>query len=226
MSRDYLAVFAIILFLVFINFRIQDYTSSKNRGRLICVSEQSKLFSFGNNSQLADLLWLNFIQEIDAFNELKIVEAHLCPDKVTSWHYHTINLGMELDPNFYEMAAIGPLIISVTISDAVGASILFDKAVKNFPNNWKILYQASYQAQFEEKNYKKAADLLFRAGKNGAPLWVYSLAGGLYNRAGLTIFANSVYEYLVKSFPEDKVTQRLKDKLENKVKNFYEKESN
>lgn len=200
--------------------------SPVNGGHLICVNEYTKYFSFGNNSQVADVFWVRFLQEIDAYNELKIAAAHLCPDSISSWHYQLLNVAIELDPKFYEMMAVGPLLISVTISDSKGASILFDKAVKNFPNDWKILYQASYQAQFEEKDYKKAAELLFRAGKNGAPIWVYSLAGGLYNRAGLTNFANSVYEYLVKNFPEDKVTKRLKDKLENKIKNFYEKESN
>lgn len=218
--------FIIFIFISIVNyFFINSLTSPSDRGRLVCVSEYTKYFSFGNSTQLSDLFWLRFLQEVDAFNEFKIAEAHLCPDKTSSWHYHTINLGMELDPKFYEMAAIGPLIISVTISDSAGASKLFDKAVKNFPNDWKILYQASYQAQFEEKNLKKAADLLFRAGQNGAPRWVMSLSGGLFNEAGMRDFADGVYKYLQSHFPDDPNTKRLKDKLDNKVKNYFPKET-
>jgi hypothetical protein len=35
--------------------------------------------------------------------------------------------------------------------------------------------------------------------------------------------AESIYQYLVEKFPEDEVTRNLKQKLDNKVKNFYEK---
>jgi hypothetical protein len=164
------------------------------------------------------------LQETDAFNELKIHESHLCPDQSSSWHYHTISVAMELDPKFYVMAAVAPLLISITISDAVGASKLFDRAVENFPNDWRILYQASYQAQFEEKNLKKAAELLYRAGQNGAPRWVLSLSGGLYNELGMKAFADSVYNYLESKFPDDPNTKRLKDKLDNKIKNYFTKE--
>lgn len=198
--------------------------TSLKGGHLVCISEYSKYFSFGNNAQFADFLWIRFLQEIDAFNEYKIAEAHLCPDQVSSWHYHIINLSMDLDPKFIEMSAVAPLLVSITISDAVGASKLFDKAVENFPNDWRILYQASYQAQIEEKNLKKAAELLYRAGQNGAPRWVLSLSGGLYNEIGMKAFADSVYNYLESKFPDDPNTKRLKDKLDNKIKNYFTKE--
>lgn len=202
---------------------LTNKTTSFKGGRLVCISNYSKYFSFGNDFQFADILWLRFLQEIDAFNEFKIAEAHLCPDQVSSWHYHIINLAMELDPKFSELALVAPLIISITISDSVGATKLFDKAVENYPNDWRVLFQASYQAQFEEKNLKKAADLLFKAGVNGAPKWVFSLSGGLYNEIGQKEFANNIYLYLQKNFPEDANTQRLKEKLEKKLKNFYSK---
>lgn len=211
--------------LLLLNTKISSYTSSLNGGRLICVNEYTKYFSFGNDSQIADFFWLRFLQEIDAFNEFKIDDSHLCPDKTTSWHYHIVNIAMDLDSKFYELASVAPLVISITISDSMGATKLFDKAVENFPNDWRILFQASYQAQFEEKNLKKAADLLYRAGQNGAPRWVLSLSGGLYNELGMKAFANSVYGYLESKFPDDPNTKRLKDKLDNKIKNYFTKEN-
>lgn len=153
-----------------------------------------------------------------------IADSHLCIDGTTSWHYNIINTASDLDPKFYEMMSVGPLLISVTISDSVGASKLFDKALKTFPNDWKILFQASYQAQIEEKNLKKAAELLYRAGKNGAPTWVFSLAGGLYNELGMTNLTKDIYSYLIEKFPEDEtIRNRLKEKIDNKLKNYYSK---
>lgn len=216
-------LFSIILLL---NFNIKNITSPENGGRLICISSHTRNFSFGTDSQLADMFWLRFLQEIEQYNELKIAKQNLCPDGLSSWHFQLINVAMDLDSKFYEMISIAPLVISITISDSKGASVLFDKAVGFFPNDWRILFQASYQAQLEEKNYKKAADLLFRAGKNGAPKWVFSLAGGLYNQLGQESLAKAIYVYLSENLPDDEVTKRLKDKLENKIKNFYEKESN
>lgn len=214
-----------VIIIAYINFYvIKNYTTSENGGRLVCVSEYTKYFSFGNSIQLADLFWLRFLQEVDSFNELKIADSHLCPDKTSSWHYHTISVAMQMDPKFYIMAAVAPLLVSITISDSVGATKLFDKAVENFPNDWRILYQASYQAQIEEKNLKKAAELLYRAGQNGAPRWVLSLSGGLYNELGMKAFADSVYSYLESKFPDDPNTKRLKDKLDNKIKNYFTKE--
>jgi tetratricopeptide (TPR) repeat protein len=204
-----------------INLNIENLTSSVNGGRLVCISEITKYFSFGNKSQISDALWLRFVQEIDAYNEGKIATPHLCPDNTTSWHFHILNLAMELDEKFYEMAAIGPLTVSITINDSVGASKLFNKAVENFPNDWKILYQAAYHAQIEEKKLEKAADLFNRAGKNGAPRWVFSLSGGIYNELGMKALANGIYLFLINNFPNDPNTKRLKDKIDKKVKNFY-----
>lgn len=220
-----LVLFVFAFLIVYLNINISKMTSSENGGRLICVSDYTKYFSFGNNSQLADFFWLRFLQETDAYNEFRIADGHLCPDQISSWHFHIINVAMDLDSRFYVMASVAPLIVSITISDSVGASKLFDKAVENFPNDWRILYQASYQAQIEEKNLKKAADLLYRAGKNGAPRWVLSLSGGLYNEIGMKTFADSVYNYLESQFPDDPNTKRLKDKLDNKIKNYFTKES-
>lgn len=218
-----LLVILCVFLIYFINVDISKKPFSADGGHLLCINENTKYFSFGNNEQLVDLLWIRFLQEVDAYNEYKIAEAHLCPDATSSWHFQILNVAIDLDPKFYEMAITGPLAVSVTISDAKGASILFDKVVKNFPNKWKVLYQAGYQAIFEEKDFKKAADLLTRAGQNGAPNWVLSLAGGLYNEVGMKTLAESIYQYLVDKFPEDQVTRNLKQKLDNKVKNFYEK---
>ncbi|MCK6599444.1 MAG: hypothetical protein L6Q37_13845 [Bdellovibrionaceae bacterium] len=222
---NFVSLLVSLILILSLNLNIVKLTSLYNheKERLICPSENNKFLTFGFSSQTADILWLQFLQEIEAYNENKIAKPFLCADGTSSWHFHILNLAMELDPKFYELTAIGPLVVSVTINDSKGASLLFDKAVTNFPNDWRILYQAAYQSQVEEKNLKKTAELFHRAASNGAPRWVYSLAGGIYNEIGMVQFADSIYRFLADKFPEDEVTKRLKNKLQNKVKNFFEK---
>lgn len=211
----------ISILITFVNINIEKWSLVKSHSRLICVNEYVQFFSFGTNSLIADVFWVRFLQELDIYNELKVAEPHLCPNKTSSWHYHIIKVAMNLDSKFYEMISEAPLLISVTISDSKGASELFDKAVESFPNDWKVLYRASYQAQIEEKNLKKAADLLYRAGKNGAPSWVMSLAGGLYNETGQRQLAETIYRELLVDSKDIEAASRLKLKLENKFQNYF-----
>ncbi len=203
------------------NLSLNKLKSPTYQPRLICVNNYIKYFSFGYGSQIADTFWIRFLQELDAFNKLEIAEMHLCPDKTTSWHFHLMNIAIDLDPKFYEINFHAPLLVDLTISDVKGASTLFDKSVLNFPNDWRILYRASYQAVVEERNNKKAADLLYRAGKNGAPSWVMSLAGGLFNEAGERKMAEQIYSELIAESKDEELAKRLKQKLDSKISNFY-----
>lgn len=203
------------------NANLKFVVSDSYKSRLVCVNNYIKYFSFGNNSQIADVFWMRFLQELDAYNELNIAEPHLCPDKISSWHFHIMNVAMDLDKKFYEVMVYAPMLVSITIGDSAGASVLFDKSVVNFPEDWRILYRASYQAQIEERDHKKAADLLYRAGKHGAPGWVMSLAGGLYNETGNRQMAEQIYKELLETNSDPEVAKRLKMKLENKLQNYH-----
>ena len=141
---------------VITNLNLSKFISTNYDSRLICVNEYTEYMSFGFNTQIADMFWIRFLQELDAYNQLVIAEPHLCPDKTSSWHFHIMNVAFDLDSKFYELFVYAPLLISVTIGDSKGSSILFDKAVANYPDDWRILYRAAYQAQIEEKDYKKS----------------------------------------------------------------------
>jgi len=205
---------------LFLNVNLNSITSNKYDTALICVSDYAKYFTFGFETQATDFFWIRFLQELDAYNQLTIADHHLCPDKTSSWHFHIMNIAFDLDKKFFELYFHAPLLVSITIGDVVGGSILFDKTVEVYPNDWRILYRASYQAMIEEKNKVKAADLLYRAGKQGAPAWVMSLSGGLYNETGNRQMAEKIYSELLASEKDVDAANRLKQKLENKLKNF------
>jgi hypothetical protein len=205
---------------LFFNVNLKSFTSGKYETALICVSEYTKYYTAGFENQVADFFWIRFLQELDAYNQLTIAEPHLCPDKTSSWHFHIMNVAFDLDKKFFELYAHAPLLVSITIGDVVGGSVLFDKSVEAYPNDWRILYRAAYQAMIEEKNKKKGAELLYRAGKQGAPPWVMSLSGGLYNETGDRQMAERIYSELLANAKDADAAARLKLKLDNKLKNF------
>jgi tetratricopeptide (TPR) repeat protein len=169
-----------------------------------------KYLSIGLNHQWADSLWLRALQDFD-YCEKKINEME-CKGK--SWLFQTLNLATELDPKFEPtMYRAAGLALTVLISDYSGASIIFDKAVKQYPDNWNITYAAAYHALYEEKDKNKAARLYEQAAKTGAPTWVFSLAARLAADVGQDEYSKQILEYMIATNQDEKIIKRLKDKL-------------
>ncbi|MNL60281.1 hypothetical protein D3C87_1840790 [compost metagenome] len=99
-----------------------------------------------------------------------------------------------------------------------GATKIFEKGIKAFPNDWPMLYRAAYHYLYEVGNKTRAAELLILAGKNGAPQWVYSLAGRLYSDSGKRELAEKLLEQMIIEGQDPAIIQRLKDKLDKEKK--------
>lgn len=168
-------------------------------------------FTFGFSEHIADQLWIRSIQDLD-FCEKKESETRCRKD---SWLYSMLDLIVDLSPHFRKVQAVGPIALTVLISDIEGASKLFDRAVANFPNDWPILYRASYQAMEEEKDYDKAAKLLIRAAQNGGPPWFYSLAGRLYTKEGRIDLAEVVYQDVKKDPTLGEFAERIRKTIDS-----------
>lgn len=165
---------------------------------------------FGFNEVMADSFWLRAVQDFDYCEQQ--LAANLC--KGQGWLYRTLDLTSDLSPKFRAPLASGPLALSIIISDIDGATKLFDKATVRFPNDWPILYRAAYHALYEEKNNEKAASLLIRAAKNGAPPWTYSLATRLYTEAGQQELAERILQDGESIPPE--IKERIRKRLQLK----------
>lgn len=170
-----------------------------------------KHFTFGYGEAIADAMWIRAIQDFD-YCEQKIA-ANACKNQ--SWLYEMLNQITEISPKYRMAYAAGGLALTVIISDIEGASKIFDKGVREFPNDWQILYRAGYHAYFEENNALKAAQLYERAAKNGAPEWLFSLAGRLYADAGNAKLAEELLERMIQEERDPQLIQRLKEKLES-----------
>lgn len=166
-------------------------------------------FIFGLEEPTADLMWLQSIQGFD-YCEREVAER-TCVGK--GWLFQMLDTVTNLSPHFRMPYATGGLALTVIISDYAGASVIFDKGVKAFPNDWPILYRAAYHALYEEKNNLKAAELLWRAAKNGAPDWLYSLATRLYSKEGQIELAQRLLEDLKQSNLDPLMLERIQKRL-------------
>jgi hypothetical protein len=168
-------------------------------------------FTFGHKDVLADFLWIRAIQDFDYCDQQ--VTKNLCVGK--SWLYRMLNSITDLSPKFRMPYATGAVALSVLVSDVEGAAKIFDKGVEQYPNDWPILYRAAYHYLYEVKDKRRAADLFIRAGRNGAPPWVFSLAGGLYSETNHKVAADAVLQEMIKTEVDPTIIKRLEEKLAN-----------
>jgi hypothetical protein len=172
-------------------------------------------FTFGYNETMADTLWIRSIQDFD-YCEQKINKT-MC--KGNSWLFRILDVVSDLSPHFRAVHSMGPIALSIIISDIEGASKIFDKATERFPNDWVILGRAAYHALYEENDKPKAARLLKQAAQNGGPYWYYSLAGRLYAEGGEMELGEALLKDLKESGQPDYLIERLTQRLEDFKKN-------
>ncbi|MNT35100.1 hypothetical protein D3C72_1711150 [compost metagenome] len=66
---------------------------------------------------------------------------------------------------------------------------------------------------------KRAAELFKQAADNGAPGWLYSLAGRLYSDSGNVDVAEKLLEEMIKTEQDPAFIERLRQKIESMKKN-------
>ncbi len=177
---------------------------------LIAPPPHLEHYSFGMRSQFADLLWIRSIQDFDYCDQT--LGKNLC--KGNSWLYQMLDSLTNLDSHYYIAYSAGGLALTVLVSDYAGASKIFDKGIKIYPNDWKLLYRAAYHVLYEENNYPKAAELFKRVGENGGPEWTLKLASRLNTRSGQVEVGERLLEDLIRRKEDEHVIQRLREKIE------------
>jgi tetratricopeptide (TPR) repeat protein len=176
---------------------------------LIQPPQYLEKFSFGYSEAIADTLWIRAIQDFDYCENQ--IEKNVCVNN--SWLYHMLDTVTNLSPHFRIAYAAGGLALTIIITDVDGATKIFEKGVRNFPKDWPIIYRAAYHYIYEVGNKERAAELLIQAGKNGAPPWVFALAGRLYSDNGQIELAEKLLEEMISEKQDDLVVNRLKEKI-------------
>ncbi len=137
------------------------------------------------------------------------------------WSFTMMDAATNLAPRFRALYYYGATALSVMLEDYDGAKRMFDKGVENFPHDWLILYRAAYHYLFDRKDLKTAADLMNRAAKEGAPVWLQSLAARLYTQSGQAELGLNLLQDYLKEADNEAAKQDIQkriDILEQKVK--------
>ncbi|WP_373999260.1 hypothetical protein [Bdellovibrio bacteriovorus] len=186
-------------------------SSLKKERALIAPPPNLQHFSFGYSEAMADLFWIRAVQDFDYCDQQ--IAQNVCRNN--SWLYSMLDTITNLAPKFRIPYAAGALALTVIITDVDGATKIFEKGVKEFPNDWRISYRAAYHYLYEVKDNKRAAELLIQAGKNGAPPWVFTLAGRLYSDSGNTELAEALLQEMKDTQQDPTLIKRLQDKIDS-----------
>lgn len=167
--------------------------------------------SFGYQFVLADSLWLRAIQDFD-FCEKYIRDKHCSGN---SWLYQMLDSITTLAPDHLPAYVDGGVNLSVILSDVDGASKIYKKGTRVFPENAQLLFRAAVHAYSEEKNKAKAAELFRKSaqaeGVNGT--WLYALATRLYTETGQREVAEKLYYQMKEQGLEEVYLERMREKL-------------
>ena len=125
----------------------------------------------------------------------------------------------ELAPKFRMPYIAGGTILIVVVRDSEGAAKIFKKGVERFPEDWTMSYRAAFHFMSALADYNTAAEYLVRAGKHGAPGWVFALASKLQSRVGQAMLSKPVLQEAIDADPESRWAPDLRRRLDevNKI---------
>lgn len=207
--RAILGVLALGLTLNAILFSVKPSLPADLKQKYYAPMPLQEKFTFGFRMPMADLLWLRTLQDTSYCDNP--INKNVCHGN--SWLFQMYDLITNLSPDFEQVYLIGGLVLSIVISDIEGASKIFDKGTKQFPNNGFIAYQAAYHALIEEKQPIKAAQLLLVVARAGGPPWTYSLATRLLTDNGKKELGERILNEAIDRGVDQQIIDRMKKKL-------------
>lgn len=142
-----------------------------------------KRYSFGFDSVLSSLLWVQVLQKSD--------HTPLKSDEV-SWEFAQVDALTTLDPRFDQAYAYGAIFLSVLRRDKLGGKIILEKWANRYPTYWRPVHMLGMHYFEELGDYASAAPLILRASNmRGSPKWLNSLGLRLLSESGSLLNAIS-----------------------------------
>lgn len=184
------------------------------------------LLSFGYNDLMADAVWLRAVQDLESCGSQKAGAAARDsgapgsgakgqgPRCSRGWGYRMLDSVTTLAPKFRAPYASGALFLSVVTDDPQGAAAIFERGMRELPDDWTISYQAAYNYMQELGELDRASDLLVRAGRQGAPAWVFALAAKIKTQRGQAELAIPILEAALKTELSPENEKRIRQRLD------------
>ena len=130
------------------------YFISKQESSLNLNYNLLKYFHLGQKRMISSLYWISTILESD-------VEHYETKD-LSSWMFLRFNTISLLDPLFLKNYEFGGTYLSIIKDDIQGATFIFDKGLKYYPNDFSLLKNAGFHYYFEAAEYEKAYTVFSR----------------------------------------------------------------
>lgn len=134
-----------------------------------------KATSFGYSRFVSSLLWMRFLQHTPP--------AGMGSDDV-SWIFLDLLAISEIDPDFYPVYLQGAIFMAVITEDIKGSTYMMEKAVRRYPNYWRIRAQLAFHYENNLGDLKRAAEQFEAAALlPGSPAYFKALAVTTYTKA-------------------------------------------
>jgi hypothetical protein len=163
-----------------------------------------RIFSVGNKKLIADMLWVQTLLQSDL--------EHYKKSNLENWMFHRFMAISVLDEKFYENYFYGSLYLSIVKDDPLAASVLYERGLVYYPEDFNLNYNAGFNYYFELGEYSKGLVLLDKIKNHPkASKILLSVVNKLKLQTGVDI--NTVYNLVL-----ERIKQSKDPELESKLR--------
>ncbi|MBF0299298.1 MAG: tetratricopeptide repeat protein [Oligoflexia bacterium] len=161
--------------------------------------------NLGNKRMIVSWLWIQTLIESDI--------SHYKKNDLNSWMYLRFDTITTLDPLFYTAYSYGGLYLSVIKDDLLGAKLLLEKGLKNFPKDFALIFYYANLCYFELNDINKAIEYFSKIESHPqAPSYLRSLLARMKATVG---DSEAAFNLLFTSYNMQAEKSPLKERYQN-----------
>lgn len=211
-SLIYLFVILLTLsgsFVISKNYKTPPIFISKQQSTLNINENFWMYFNLGQKRLLSSLYWVSTILDSDI--------DHYKNKDLNSWMFLRFNTISLLEPLFYENYQFGGPYLSIIKDDLEGASILYDKGLAVYPNDYSLLFNSGFHYYYEKRDLNKAYPILakLKAHEKTPQYMISSLARIESERGNLNDSFVILQEYQQRFIYDSVIRKKINEQLYN-----------
>jgi hypothetical protein len=174
LKQQFLVFFAIFFLVISLlisnNIKRPTLYITKQDGTLNVNTQLIQFFNMGQKRLISSLLWIATILESD--------QDHYKNKDLNSWMFLRFKSISDLEPLFYENYIFGGTYLSIIKDDLPGATYIYERGIKAYPNDYDLLKNAAFHFHFEVGDHKKSYKLYLQLKSHPriTPLMLSTLA--------------------------------------------------
>lgn len=150
---------------------------SKQQSTLNINEQFWNYINLGQKRLISSLYWIATILDSDV--------DHYKGKDLNSWMFLRFNTISILEPKFYENYNFGGPYLSVIKDDLYGADIIYDKGLKQYPDDYFLLLNSAFHYYFERADFNKAYPILLKLkGHSQTPPYIVGALARIESNRG------------------------------------------